>query len=181
MSTPTSNEKIELRPLRSTDAGIIFNCLDTHREQLRQWLPFVDLTLKLEDTQEFVDSVLCPDEGPEDRVYLITYAGKFAGLIGYRFTDSLNKKTEIGYWLHPEFQGKGIMTYCTKTLIHEAFYKWDFNRLTLNIAVGNHKSRAIALRLGFQLEGIAREAEWLSSGFADIEMYALLRKDFLKP
>jgi hypothetical protein len=38
--------------------------------------------------------------------------------------------------------------------------------------------RAVPERLGFQLEGIIRDAEWLYDHFVDHAMYAILKKDW---
>ena len=63
-------------------------------------------------------------------------------------------------------------------MITQAFNEWGFHRIQINVAVGNKRSKRIPRKLGFTLEGIARDAELLSSGFTDIEMYSLLRSEW---
>ncbi len=48
----------------------------------------------------------------------------------------------------------------------------------LIVATGNQRSKRIPKKLNFTFEGIARDAELLSSGFNDIEMYSLLKSEW---
>ena len=87
-------------------------------------------------------------------------------------------RTEIGYWLLPEFRGKGVITRAVHYLCQWAFFEKDFNRIQVRCAVGNQPSNAIPQRLGFTLEGTERDGELLSSGeYTDINVYSLLRKE----
>jgi len=42
----------------------------------------------------------------------------------------------------------------------------------------NTRSRAIAERLGFRLEGVHRDAEWLYDHFVDLACYAMVARDW---
>ena len=108
----------------------------------------------------------------------IYYKGVLVGVIGYHIIDKTNKKTTIGYWLDQNYQGKGIMTKAAKMLIEFAFKKLELNRIQISCAIGNDKSCRIAERLGFKMEGTAREAEWLYDHFVDWKQYSLLKSDW---
>ena len=66
------------------------------------------------------------------------------------------------------------MTNCCRTLIQHAFDVWKLNRVTIECATENARSRAIPERLGFKLEGIVRGIEWLQDRYVDHAMYGLL-------
>lgn len=104
------SEEIELCPVALNDVEDIFRTIDRERKHLGHWLPFVEFTKSSEDSRLFVEAVMTKSVGPADIVYVIRYEGLFAGLIGYKSTDSANRKTEIGYWISERFQGKGIIT-----------------------------------------------------------------------
>ena len=178
MNKLSVSEEIELCPVSLEDADDIFFTIDRERKYLGHWLPFVEFTRSREDSLSFVKEVIKDSPGPADLVYVIRYEGLFAGLIGYKFTDRANLKTEIGYWISERYQGKGIVTRSVRAMINQAFEQWGFQRIQINVAVGNKRSKRIPKKLGFNLEGIARDAELLSSGFTDIEMYALLKPEW---
>lgn len=167
-----------LRHIMPLDAEEIFNTIDIQRDHLGQWLPFVALTTDLAYTINFLNSILEAENEKNVCVYTIRYHDQFAGVIGFKASDRPNKRTEIGYWMGTEFQHKGIMTRCVKTLCDRAFNEMDINRIQIRCAVNNTPSSAIAKRLGFSFEGIERDGELLSSGeFTNIEVYSLLKRD----
>lgn len=171
------SEDIVLYPLSVDDIFKIFNTLNNEREYMREWLPFVDATKEAEDTGNYVRYVL----QTADKQFTIYYKDQFVGLIGFKDTDSDNKKTEIGYWLSQYAQGNGIMIQSVIKLIEHAFGELDMNRIQIKVAVGNDKSRRIPEKLGFQKEGIERDGELLVDNvFTDIAVYSLLRKEYKK-
>jgi ribosomal-protein-serine acetyltransferase len=89
----------------------------------------------------------------------------------------VNKKTELGYWLAENMQGKGIITGSITVLIRFAFKKLKLNRVQIKVAVGNFKSLAIPKKLGFSFEGIERAGEKHQQLYHDLEVYSLLAND----
>jgi ribosomal-protein-serine acetyltransferase len=170
---------IELKQLEQSDAVDIFKTIDNQREYLGKWLPFVEFTKEISDSDSFVASVV---NAPEDRfeyVFTIRKGGEFAGLIGFKDTDRLNKKTEIGYWLSEKYQKQGIVTRSVDKLCDFAFNTQGLNRVQIKCAVGNTPSKNIPKRLGFKLEGIERQGELLTGGvFTDLEIYSKLKSDY---
>ena len=53
------------------------------------------------------------------------------------------------------------------------------NRIQIKVAVGNHKSAAIPNRLRFQLEGIERAGEFHDNKYLDLQVFSLLKQDWL--
>ncbi|WP_029903988.1 GNAT family N-acetyltransferase [Prevotella sp. 10(H)] len=169
------SDDIVLYPLSVDDIFKIFNTLNDEREYMREWLPFVDTTKEVEDTASFVNHVL----ETTDQQFTIYYQEKFVGLVGFKDTDNANKKIEIGYWLSQYAQGKGIMVHSVLKLIQHAFSEMDMNRIQIRVAVGNHKSRRIPEKLGFQFEGVERDGELLVDNvYTDIAVYSLLKREF---
>ncbi len=172
------DKNIVLKQLELSDAPDIFNTIDTQREHLGPWLPFVETTKQLSDTAAFVESVV---NSPKDRLeytFTIRVNGRMAGLIGLKDINRANRKTEIGYWLSREFTDRGIMTRSVRTLCDFAFRELDMNRIQIKCALANIHSRNIPQRLGFKLEGIERAGELLTGGvFTDLAVYSRLKKD----
>lgn len=174
-----SNE-ILLHRVELQDAAAIFNAIDKNREWLSIWLPFVTWTKELNDTKAFISSVIEKRDATGNEVYTIWYRGDFAGIIGFHNTDRFNEKTEVGYWLIREMISKGIITSALNALIKLAFEGMRINRITLKCAVDNSASEGVAIRTGFQFEGIERQGERLGDTFLDLKIYSYLKKDHLK-
>jgi ribosomal-protein-serine acetyltransferase len=180
LTTLTIDEGLVLKQLEPSDALDIFTTIDTQRAFLGKWLPFVEYTHFIADTQSFVESVVHADEAHFEFVFVIRKNQEFAGLIGFKSTDKLNKRTEIGYWLSESFQKQGIVTRAVERLCAFAFQELGMNRIQVKCAVGNIPSKRVAQRLGFVFEGIERQGEWLTEGFfTDVEVYSKLKSDLL--
>jgi ribosomal-protein-serine acetyltransferase len=171
------NENIRLEALTLSMAATIFETIDRDRDFLNQWLPFVEFTQKLSDTENFINSLINQTGKKRDEVFAIWYKEEFAGLIGFKDTDWVNRKTELGYWLTRKMQGKGIITSSVEKLIGYAFKKLKMNRIQIKVAKGNSKSAAIPKKLGFQYEGTERDGELHQTNFFDLEVYSLLKSD----
>ncbi len=174
-SLPVDAE-IQLLEITLEEVRPIFNTLVKERDYFSEWLPFVEYTKDLADTEAFVQQVLQGD--PNNLTCAIYYKNHFVGLVGLKDTDMLNKKTEIGYWMSANYQKKGIMTRACKAMIAYAFEELGMNRIQLKAATGNIKSQQVAERLGFKREGIEREGELHSRGFLDLVVFGLLRSEW---
>ena len=170
--------EINLLPLRHESAALIFDAIDGSRKHLGKWLPFVGQTRSIADTREFIHMVRDSKCQKKDEVYEIWYRGEFAGLIALKEIDTVNAKTEIGYWLKEEMTGMGIMTSACRMLISHAFSRMGLNRITVKVASGNMKSKAVPQRLGFRHEGMEIEGELLNGRFVDLEVYGLLKSEW---
>jgi RimJ/RimL family protein N-acetyltransferase len=64
---------------------------------------------------------------------------------------------EIGYWCRPSMQGRGLVTEAVQTLTRFAFDALRARRVEVRMSSANTKSRAVAERCGFTLEGVLRQ------------------------
>ncbi|MDR2037389.1 MAG: GNAT family N-acetyltransferase [Bacteroidales bacterium] len=172
------DEHLLLKEIEMSDAAAVFKTIDTQREYLGKWLPFVAFTQKLEDSEKFVQSILDIPSEYREYVFAMVYDGLFAGIIGFKDTDHQNKKTEIGYWLSEKYQKKGVVTKSVKSLMTFAFEELGMNRIQIKCATGNIPSKNIPKRLKFKFEGIERDGELLTGNiYTDIEIYSRLKND----
>jgi len=102
------DNQILLKELSQQEVAPIFNIIDAEREYLGKWLPFVEYTLEITDTQNFIESLEISET--KDFTFAIYFEDKFVGLVGLKDPDYDNKKVEIGYWLSESYQHKGIVT-----------------------------------------------------------------------
>ena len=172
---------IMLREVTIEDAAAIYHAIDTHRDYMRTWLPFVDNLKSVADEENFLKGVLsAPAENYEPIFGIRNKQNEICGLVGFHFSDFANHRTEIGYWLLPEYQHQGIMTACVRRLCQWAVETKNIKRIQIRCATGNTASNGIPIRLGFRLEGTERAGELLASGkYADIHVYSILKEELI--
>jgi ribosomal-protein-serine acetyltransferase len=171
-------ENVYLQLLEERDAAEVFSLVDRDRAYLREWLPWVDATETRDDTLSFIRSSLEQFASNKGFAAGIWSEQQFCGVIGTHKLDLLNRKGEIGYWLGRSFQGQGIMTVACRAVVTHLLGEMDLNRVTIHCAKGNEKSCAVAQRLGFTEEGLAREAQLLHGRFHDLRRFGMLKKDW---
>jgi ribosomal-protein-serine acetyltransferase len=168
-----------LKQLEPADAEELFWLTDVNRAYLRQWLPWLDIVREVKDTAQFIALTIDQHKRRQGTHYGIWYKGRLAGTLGVHSIDWNNRKTSIGYWLGEQFQGKGLMTQAVAAYLdHLVFGEWNLERVAIQAATGNVKSRAIPERLGFQLEGVLRSNEFLYDHFVDHAVYSMLAAEW---
>ncbi len=172
------NENSELRLLEEQHAEELAEITDRNREHLREWLPWLDDNRTVEDRKNFIRATLQQFANNNGFQAGIWHAGELAGVVGYHGINWQDRRTSLGYWLAKEFEGRGLMTHSCRALTAHAFEVYSLNRVTIACATENKKSRAIPERLGFELEGVRREAEWLYDHFVDHALYGMLASDW---
>jgi ribosomal-protein-serine acetyltransferase len=152
--------ELEIHSFAQSDAEPLYVAVERNRERLRQWLPWVDNTKSAADLALYIERSAAQEDARLGAQAGIWLDGALVGSIGCHPIDWKNRSTSIGYWLDADRQGKGVITRCTA--------------VEIRCATGNHRSCAIPERLGFEREGIAREAEWLNDRFLDLVVWSML-------
>ena len=174
------DEDLSLKLIEYRDAQKIFNVLNHSRPYLKEWLPWLDHTTKLEDLLEYIKASLEGFAKHKTMNTVILFQNQMVGIAGYNEINWLNKTAYIGYWLSEEFQGKGIMTRVAKALTEYAINDLSLNKVEIRAAKSNMKSRGIPERLGYTNEGCIRQAEWLYDHYVDHVIYGVLAQEWNK-
>lgn len=172
--------ELTLRSVESADADTLFLVVDGHRAHLGAWLPWVEHTVSVADTRAFIALSRENEADGTGLAALIEARGELCGCIGLDAIDRFHRASELGYWLREDCQGRGLATRSAAALIGYAFSRrgLDLNRLGLRAAPDNHRSRALARRLGFREEGVLREAQRRHGRYSDLVLYSLLRGEY---
>jgi ribosomal-protein-serine acetyltransferase len=171
-------QDIELRLLEVQHAEEVFRLADENRPRLRQWLPWIDSTLTVDDTREFIRRSLEQHAKGESLVAGIWHKGSIAGVVSFVAINPAVRSAMIGYWLSPQQERKGIMTRACEALIDYGFGVLGLNRIVIKAATDNLRSQAVPQRLGFTREGVERQSEWLNDRFLDMVVYSMLRSEW---
>lgn len=96
------------------------------------------------------------------------------------FNQKVNVVT-IGYFLTESHWGKGIATEAVKILLEYLFKDVNVNRIQAEVMPLNETSKKVLLKNGFIKEGTLRQATlWAGKGIVDLEIYSILKEDYIK-
>ncbi len=165
---------IVLRPVRLYNGEEIYAAVVDNRSSLIRWLPWVDGVRGLPDVRDFIRRSMDEQAGGIAVQLGIWKDASFIGMVGLHGVDWANRRTSMGYWLAEHERGRGVMTASTRTLVDFAINDLELNRVEIRCGVDNAASRAIAERLGFELEGTARQDMLLNGRYVDLVIYAVL-------
>jgi len=88
--------------------------------------------------------------------YAVFVDDRLAGGVGGIALDAeATGVVEIGWWLNPDYWGRGIATLAARALIHELFANRGMERVWAPIMAPNVASARVAEKCGMVLEGIA--------------------------
>lgn len=179
MLTIQVNESIQLRTYEESDAPLLFDKVEKNRPLLRQWLSWVDGTTRPEHSLEFIKrSKQSQYEQKGIALGIFKFGGELIGGMGMHDWDHMIRKAQIGYWLDKDQQGQGIMHASVKAFLRYLFQQLHLNKVELHYLPNNHKSAAVAKRLGFQIEGIIRDTYLMNGALHAMVISGLLQREW---
>lgn len=105
---------------------------------------------------------------------------KIIGTIGFMWIERENASAEVGYSLSRAYWNRGIMTEALGALLDYGFRSMNLNRIEAQHETGNPASGAVMRKCGMQREGLLRQRLMNKGRFVDVELYAILRGDYLR-
>jgi len=170
-------DKIGLRARRETDVPVLhaelYDDIDTRsRADSRPWRP-----IPLGSTA----SPFAIGEVPDDAaVFAVVHLADddLAGSALLWNIDLHNRAAHIGISLRPAFRGRGLGTDVVRTLCHYGFVVRGLHRMQIETLADNAAMIGAARRVGFEPEGVLRDAGWVNGAFADEVILGLLAGDW---
>ena len=159
------------------DASQTYDLINSQRDYLGEWLPWVDYVKETKDCVTSIKNCVQRNEAGTSLDLSIKRNEKVIGRIGLHYIDKSNNNTSIGYWLSQNEKGKGVMTKAVEALCNYCFDELKMNRIGIACATGNLKSQSIPKRLGFKLEGHFRERELVNGVYLDHYVYSKLKTE----
>jgi ribosomal-protein-serine acetyltransferase len=158
------------------DAGELFLLVDSHRQELGRWLPWVPANRAVADSSFYILSL--NGFWKTGLAYGVFEAGELVGTVGFQHGDERNEKVEIGYWLAPPYQGRGLATRALRLALTAGFRYTAMHRVVARVQEENARSIALLQRFGFCYEGVERQGLKFADGRKDHRVYSLLRPEF---
>ena len=156
---------VKLEPT-TANAERLLAAMNENREFLAEFLEWVDSYTTTEKALANIEK----SYGDDVCAYFIMVADDIVGKIG--FVDSDDNMGEISYWLAHGFNGRGIMTRALNKLTEMGFRDMGLKRIQLTIDAKNIPSAAVALRCGYECEGVLRKYFVLRGQPRDMKMFS---------
>jgi ribosomal-protein-serine acetyltransferase len=171
----------DLRPLEPWQAAEFLAHMDRARATVDPWIRWAGLSTDLDSAtatlQRYAD-LAARDAG---RLFGIWLDGTLVGGTMFVAFDATAGTCELGCWLEPAGQGRGLITRAARVLIDWAVRTRGIHRVEWHCRPDNTASSAVARRLGMRLDGVMREAHPYRGVRHDLQIWSLLGTDGQEP
>lgn len=149
-------DRLLLRSPRVGDSSIIFDTVRNSLPELKTWMPWANDDYDLPSAEDWCRRSASRFILREEAGYLI-FPRETTRHIGT--ISAFNKnwdvpRFEIGYWLATSEVGHGHMTEAVRAVTQMAFDDFKARRIEIRVDAKNNRSRRVAERAGYLLEGI---------------------------
>lgn len=168
-AVPVVGDGVVLRPWAEHDAPRVAEACSDPLTQ--HWLPNLPSPYTLADAQWYLRSREEEHARGAGVYWCVADAGddRCLGSLGLMQLLGPLAEPEIGYWLHPDARGRGVMTRAVRLAVRHAVLPQEdgglgLPRVVLRAAAGNAASRAVARAAGLREYGVAHGVERLADG-----------------
>lgn len=170
-------ERLILRKMRMSDASDVYRyAKDPEVARHVLW----EAHRSLWETRDYIRFLIYQYRNGDPGSWAITLreTGRVIGTIGYMNYHADNATVEVGYSLSREHWGKGLMTEALDAVIGETFRVLKLHRIEAMHFTDNPASGRVMEKCGMRHEGHMRERICCKGVFRDVEMWAILRRDW---
>lgn len=170
-------ERLHIRRLEHSDVESIFEIF-SNPDVTRYW--GLQQMTDLSHAKDFINET---HSGFKDYTLLEwgiieTKTQQLIGVCAYSSLDRMNKRAEIGFALHKDVWGNGIMKELLSAFIPFGFNEVGLHRIEADVDPRNLASISLLEHYGFEREGYLRERYHLNNEFQDAIFYGLLASEF---
>jgi RimJ/RimL family protein N-acetyltransferase len=171
-------ERMQLRPYRFDDFDAFH---DMHaREDVARYLPWEtrDVAESRRALGRHQDMRLNQDGDGISLAGIDKNTGRLVGEFVLILRSKENRGGEIGYVLHPDFQGRGLATEGAAHLLEIAFGVLELRRVVARLDARNLASAAVLRRLGMRHEAHLVQNALFKGEWSDEDDFAILRSEW---
>jgi RimJ/RimL family protein N-acetyltransferase len=108
-----------------------------------------------------------------------TEARRVIGHLYFKLKSVDDLAAEIGWTLHPDFEGQGFATEAAESMLAYAFTELGLHRVIAELDPRNETSIALCRRLGMREEALFRDDLWLKGEWSDTGIWAILEEEWM--
>ncbi|MCX5200853.1 GNAT family N-acetyltransferase [Streptomyces sp. NBC_00237] len=152
-----STERLELRPFATVDTDEVFHAVQD--PEIQRWVTLPS-PYGRQDAVYFVERVSGQGLREGTGFHFAVRprgGGPLIGAVGIGVQQAPGT-WELGFWTAPEHRRRGYLLEAADAVIRWAVATLPVDRIFWRALVGNEPSRALALKLGFTMEGVQRAA-----------------------
>ena len=166
-------ERLILRQITQEDVTEIFFLRSD--KKILQFLG-KDAATSAEETSLFINKINELENNNDAVTWGIAYKNeeKLIGTICYWNITKEHYRAEMGYVLHPDHQGKGIMLEAISKVIKYGFENMKLHSVEAKVDPNNTSSIKLLERNNFIREGLFKEDYFYNGKFFDTAVYSLL-------
>lgn len=87
-------------------------------------------------------------------------------------------RAELGYAIHREYWGQGLVPEAVRAMISFGFEKIGLNRIEARCIAENTASARVMEKAGMSYEGTLRQREFIKGAYRNIKLYAILKSEY---
>ncbi|MBX6358413.1 MAG: GNAT family N-acetyltransferase [Micromonosporaceae bacterium] len=171
-------EGAELRPLEPWQAAEFAAHVERSRAHLAPWLPWATTVADEQSARAFLQQYAEEQARDGGRIYGIWVDGVLSGGTLFRVFDTRLGVCEVGVWLAPEVEGRGLVTRAVRHMIDWAIGVRGMARVEWRTVPENARSIACATRLGMTREAVLRQAFPVNGVRHDVEVWSVLADEW---
>lgn len=175
------SEDLYLKQFEISDAMDLYSVVETQREYINLcWVPLLFPTLNNENDEEVVfDPISVLNDFIAEHEFVIVFRNEIIGLAGFKNYNKFNRNAHLGCFIMKSFYGMGLVIPSMKVLMDFAFFEMEINKLQIKSPLGNLTISSIPRKLGFRIEGIEREGEFIDGKATDLEVYGMTKEEYV--
>ncbi|HEY7048151.1 MAG TPA: GNAT family protein [Jatrophihabitantaceae bacterium] len=178
MLTLSLDDGAEMRALEPWHADEFAAHVDEIRDHIKPWVPFAHRVIDADSARQMLQYFADQQANGAGRMFGIWLEGRLSGGTLFPRFDAGLSVCEIGAWLAPWAEGRGLITAAARHMIDWAITVRGMARVEWNHSPDNERSRAVAQRLGMTNEGVRRSDFVVGEQRQDSEGWAMLATDW---
>lgn len=174
-------ERLLIRCPREGDGAALNAAIRESIVELRPWMAWAQSEPAVEDTEENLRHAAADYRRREELRLLLFLrgGGELVGCSGLHAIDWSIPKLEIGYWCRTACTGHGYITEAVRGITRFAFDALGAQRVAIRCDRENERSRRVAERAGYHLEGLLRRDQRREDAtLRDTLLFSLVREEF---